>query len=804
MNKRFKLRLGGLSIRASKRRVNLALKHYTEAKSALEQQRAEQLTLNKRIDNEINELQLRIEETHARIAQLEHQRLAAVASAAASASLPNAATPAAVAANQQAQPLRRMGDMLIDDGKITQDQLQTAIARQRRYGGRLGDILIDMGFIQPEDLNPYLGNQDKGRLGDILVSSGKITQEQLDKALAFQQKSGGLLGDVLLSLKMIEPGDLYRMIATQNNIGRIGQELSLDTPVRLPESVAREYEIVVIHQYVNRYLVAVSTPLSEEDASKIEALLQLPIEQVLATKDEMEYFWREVYGSEMLHESTRRLADEQPHNSAHTTFTRPQLGFTAVLGAVLVIGLIWSFWATLLIVNILIQLFYFTMSIFKFWIILLGSREGAQFRFTDEEIQAMDERELPIYTILVPMYKEAQVIPQLLTNLENLDYPKAKLDVRLLIEEDDTETRELLQSMDLPFYYTILVVPDSLPKTKPKACNYGLIRARGEYVVIYDAEDRPDPDQLKKVIATFRKCPEEFACIQAKLNYFNSTQNWLTRWFTQEYSMWFELLLPGIMRLDVPIPLGGTSNHFKLSVLKELNAWDPYNVTEDADLGIRLYKHGYKTAIVDSRTWEEANSRVGNWIRQRSRWIKGYMQTWLVHMRNPFKLWREIGAKGFMGFQVMILATPLLPLLNPFFWVMMILWFGWHFDFIPRFFPGTIYYLASVELYAGNFLFIFSNVAGVYWVIHELEQKRQQVFSYSLVRYALLTPIYWVMMSIAAVKAAWQLITKPFYWEKTVHGLHAPEEAELAELTGLPAEDSLIHQPGGKPGTPSM
>ncbi len=208
----------------------------------------------------------------------------------------------------------------------------------------------------------------------------------------------------------------------------------------------------------------------------------------------------------------------------------------------------------------------------------------------------MDERDLPIYTILVPMYKEAQVIPHLISNLENLDYPKAKLDVRLLIEEDDIETRELLESMDLPFYYTTLIVPDSLPKTKPKACNYGLIRARGEFVVIYDAEDRPDPDQLKKVIATFRKCPEEFACIQAKLNYFNSSQNWLTRWFTQEYSMWFELLLPGIMKLDVPIPLGGTSNHFKLSVLKELNAWDPYNVTEDADLGIRLYKHGYKTA----------------------------------------------------------------------------------------------------------------------------------------------------------------------------------------------------------------
>ena len=248
------------------------------------------------------------------------------------------------------------------------------------------------------------------------------------------------------------------------------------------------------------------------------------------------------------------------------------------------------------------------------------------------------------------MYKEKYIAERLIRNIDNLDYPKSKLDVRLLLEEDDLDTINLARSLNLPAYYTILVVPHSLPKTKPKACNYGLISARGKYTVIYDAEDKPEPDQLKKVYLAFKRLPEEYVCIQAKLNYYNSKQNLLTKWFTQEYSMWFELLLPGVMQLNIPLPLGGTSNHFKTEELKKIGAWDPFNVTEDVDLGIRLFKEGYKTSIIASRTWEEAANRLPVWINQRSRWLKGYMQTWLVHMRNPFRLLRELGFKSFWGF----------------------------------------------------------------------------------------------------------------------------------------------------------
>lgn len=788
-----RLQFRGAPIRQTQQRLAADQMRLDQLQKKLTKQRAEQSAQLLRINWETEEIKRQLAAVQTRIRYLEdgdirrwlgqtsqvnsHSKGKGSPAHAAPPPKETASTQPAATAAPAVLPRAKLGDQLIENRIITEQQLQLAIERQQAYGGRLGDVLIELGFVTAEQLLPFVGNAaQKARLGDMLVQSGYITKEQLDKALAFQRKSGGLLGDILLSLQFLEPEQLYRIVATQNSIGRIGSEIVLDSQVKLPESVARSYGAVIIHQYTNRFLLAVNEPMSKDQLEVLHRLLEKPIEQVLASKSEMELFWSEVYGDELLEESTSKLAFEQPHNSASVTFTKGQLVFFALSALAFAFGLIRNALLTLIIVNVSVQIFYFFMTLFKFMIIMYGSNSGAQYRFTKEQLDAIDERDLPIYTILVPMYKESNVIPLLIRNLEKLDYPKAKLDVRLLIENDDTEALHVLKSMNLPPYYSVLVVPDSLPKTKPKACNFGLIRARGEYVVIFDAEDRPDPDQLKKVHLTFQSCGEETVCVQAKLNYFNSEQNLLTRWFTQEYSMWFELLLPGIMRLDIPIPLGGTSNHFKTSVLKSLNAWDPYNVTEDADLGIRLYKEGYKTAIVDSRTWEEANSHFGNWIRQRSRWIKGYMQTWLVHMRNPYKLWKELGARGFLGFQVMVLATPAVPLLNPIFWMMVVLWYVGHVQAISLLFPGVIYYVSALELFAANFFFVYSNIAGLYWVIQDLELRGENKISHRLVKYSILSPIYWVMMSIAAYKAAWQLVVKPFYWEKTNHGLHMKPE----------------------------
>jgi cellulose synthase/poly-beta-1,6-N-acetylglucosamine synthase-like glycosyltransferase len=280
-------------------------------------------------------------------------------------------------------------------------------------------------------------------------------------------------------------------------------------------------------------------------------------------------------------------------------------------------------------------------------------------------------------------------------------------------------------------------------------------------VVIYDAEDVPDPDQLKKAVVAFRTSDPNVACLQAKLNYYNSKQNLLTSWFTTEYSMWFDLFLPGLDAAQVPIPLGGTSNHFPTAILREVGAWDPYNVTEDADLGVRLFRRGYQTAVLNSTTLEEANSEVYNWIRQRSRWVKGYIQTYLVHMRHPIQLWRALGTKGFVSFNMVVGGTFASFLLNPVFWSLTALWYMAHAGFLRTLFPGPVYYLGMASLVVGNFAFVYLNVAGCLRRGH-----------YGMVKHALLTPLYWGLMSLAAWKGFLQLWTNPFYWEKTAHGLY--------------------------------
>jgi cellulose synthase/poly-beta-1,6-N-acetylglucosamine synthase-like glycosyltransferase len=324
----------------------------------------------------------------------------------------------------------------------------------------------------------------------------------------------------------------------------------------------------------------------------------------------------------------------------------------------------------------------------------------------------------------------------------------------------------------------MVVVPDSQPKTKPKACNYALRFARGEYVVVFDAEDIPEPDQLKKVAAVFRASPPEVVCVQARLNYFNRDDNFLTRMFTLEYSHWFDYLLPGLHALNIPIPLGGTSNHFRTSTLLGVGAWDPYNVTEDADLGVRMTQEGMRVVVVNSTTFEEANGVLPSWINQRSRWIKGYMQTWLVHMRNPLRLRRRLGFTAFWGFQMFIGFPPLTALVNPILWAIFLIETVLGAESMRPLFPGIILYLAVFNLLVGNMMYMYFSVMAV--------AKRRW---YRLVPWGLLAPAYWVLHSIAAYKALWQLIVNPHHWEKTTHGTSAATRDALAGISERNAAD---------------
>jgi hypothetical protein len=246
------------------------------------------------------------------------------------------------------------------------------------------------------------------------------------------------------------------------------------------------------------------------------------------------------------------------------------------------------------------------------------------------QVSQNEEKTLPVYTVLVPLYKELSKLRSIIKNISLINYPKDKLDVKIIIEDDDYLMIKEVALYNLPSYFHVILVPKTLPRTKPKALNYALEYSRGKYLVVYDAEDKPETDQLLKALAMFRNLPSEYACLQAKLNFYNKNENILTKMFNIEYSLWFEYMLKGLSLLKLPTPLGGTSNHFKTDILNKLGGWDAYNVTEDAELGIRIYSQNYKVAILDSYTLEEAPNSLGNWLNQRSRWIKGFLQTFFV------------------------------------------------------------------------------------------------------------------------------------------------------------------------------
>lgn len=470
----------------------------------------------------------------------------------------------------------------------------------------------------------------------------------------------------------------------------------------------------------------------------------------------------------------------EKEKSALKTFTNKQKLFLFTLLILIVSGLIFKTLATLTVLIAILSVLYLADTIFNAILITRSLKSDREIRFGDKEIGEIDEASLPRYTILCPLYHESSVLPQFVENIKAIDWPKDKLEVLLLLEGDDTETRQKASSIDLPEYFQMIDVPESQPKTKPKACNFGLTQATGKYLVIYDAEDKPDPLQLKKAYLAFQKSSSKIACFQAKLNYYNTHQNILTRFFTAEYSLWFDLILPGMQSLDTTIPLGGTSNHFRTADLRAFKGWDPFNVTEDADLGVRLFKDGYKTAIIDSYTLEEANSKVKNWLRQRSRWIKGYIQTYLVHSRKPIAFVRDHKHHS-LFFHLIVGGKIIFAFVNPIMWATTISYFAFRATVGPtieQLYPAPILYMAAASLILGNFLFIY------YYMI-----AAAKLGKYNLIKFILFIPVYWALISTAFWIALWQLIVKPHYWEKTTHGFHLPTEKESVAYatSGLPA-----------------
>ncbi|PIE26898.1 MAG: N-acetylglucosaminyltransferase [Micrococcales bacterium] len=436
-----------------------------------------------------------------------------------------------------------------------------------------------------------------------------------------------------------------------------------------------------------------------------------------------------------------------------------------VVAVSLVVGLLVWPQTTLRLTIGLVSLGYLAILCYRITLVIRGQQGTQMVRISDAAARLIPDCDLPVYTVLVPAYREPEVIGKVISAMRNLEYPQDRLDVRLMLEADDEQTIQAARAALPAASISMVLVPPAEPRTKPKACNYGLLDSPGEFVTIFDAEDKPEPLQLRRAVTALRRLGPQYACVQAQLSYFNAHQNIITKWFTVEYANWFRLLLPGLVSVGAPLPLGGTSNHFHANVLRSVGAWDAFNVTEDADLGIRLSRLGYQVGVLDSVTLEEANSDFINWVKQRSRWYKGYLQTWLVHMRQPVSTHRELGWKGVLGLHLFILGTPLSAVLNPVFWALTVVWFVQQPQWLQSLFTGWVYYIALICLVGGNAAVVYMNVLTV-----RVSDKPELLFA------ALTTPLYWVMMSLAGVKAAYQLICQPSYWEKTTHGLFGPND----------------------------
>jgi len=370
----------------------------------------------------------------------------------------------------------------------------------------------------------------------------------------------------------------------------------------------------------------------------------------------------------------------------------------------------------------------------------------------------LERHAYPRISVLVPLFNEHDIATRLVARLQRLDYPEDRLQVLLILEHSDTVTANALAEFDLPDWMRIITVPPGSPQTKPRALNYALDFANGEIIGIYDAEDAPARDQLRTVAETFADAPADVACLQGVLDFYNARNTWLTRCFTIDYANWFRLVLPGLVRLGFAIPLGGTTVFFRRKILEKIGRWDAHNVTEDADLGLRLARRGYRTEFISSVTMEEATATVPAWVRQRSRWIKGYAVTWAVHMRAPIRLLRELGFRKFLGFQILFLGSLSQFILAPFLWSFWLVLAG---------LPHPLAEIAPWSAVVGfGVAFLLCEAATITALALSVATPRHR----GLIWWVPLMHLYFPLSAIACWKAIWELVTRPFFWDKTAHG----------------------------------
>jgi cellulose synthase/poly-beta-1,6-N-acetylglucosamine synthase-like glycosyltransferase len=455
-------------------------------------------------------------------------------------------------------------------------------------------------------------------------------------------------------------------------------------------------------------------------------------------------------------QATYGLFECRPHLSARIVLAGHQGFYAGLMMAGLICALVLRPMETLLLLHVTLSMTYLASLSLRLTALMRKIREPSK-----QEEQVQPAGPLPRYTVMVALYREAGMAQQLISTLRRLDWPPSLLDIKIVCEADDQETIAALKAQKPGPQFEIIEVPDFGPRTKPKALTYALAAARGEFLAIYDAEDRPHPQQLREAYARFRASPPELACLQAPLIITNARQSWICALFSLEYSALFRGLLPMLGKSRMPLPLGGTSNHFRTDALKAAGGWDPFNVTEDADLGLRLYRLGYRADVIQRQTLEDAPTRLSVWMAQRSRWFKGWLQTWLVLMRHPRRLVGEMGLGPFLIFQLTVAGMLVSSLLHPL--IVLFLGIG-----ISSMLAAPVKDIPADVL--SLFVIDFVNILGSYLIFLGLgigsmidHEKRLVGWRWATV------PVYWMMTSFAAWRAVFELKSKPFVWNKTPH-----------------------------------
>ncbi len=603
-------------------------------------------------------------------------------------------------------------------------------------------------------------------LGACLIEQGAITADQLRQALDMQTRQKTSLGEILVGEGWVSRADVLTALSAQSGWQIADLE---EIPPAPGLSEFKPVEFWLAHNVIPWMrigpLLLVATARPDRFPTVTAEMQDCPyaIIPVLAAPDQIDRVISQQFAMPLAQAAETRV-DEAQSCRTWTPVSRaiPVLG---AIGLTTLFALMPKFGLTVLLIAAITTLILFMIlrvaGVLAFLVSRIRRREA------DPKTAPISLRQ-PCVSIMVPLYKEREIAGALIQRLQRLTYPKALLDVILVLEESDDVTRETVAKVDLPSWIRTVEVPElNGLTTKPRAMNYALDFCRGDILGVWDAEDAPQPDQIERVVEHFTQAAPDVVCLQGVLDYYNPRTNWRSRCFAIEYNSWFRVILQGIARLGLVVPLGGTTFFFRRDKLVELGGWDAHNVTEDADLGVRLSRAGYRTEMVDTTTYEEANFRAWPWVKQRSRWLKGFMVTYLVHMRSPLKLYRDLGLIKFAGVQAFFLGTLGQFLLAPVLWVFWLSTLGVSNPMLTILPPSLI----------TPFLVLFivteaTNIAVGMLAVAARERR-------FLLPWVPTMGLYFPLGVVAAYKALWELVFNPFFWDKTQHGQAAEDLQQI-------------------------